>query len=373
MRESVNKSFNLKEDKDKNNSHYEDYMEVNNAVEQASYSGSTSTQDITLHTNNTSDITEEMETSFSGSASTPDFKHQVSNSDIEKKRDDHSDIEKERGGHSDTDKKREGHSEFDKKREGHSDNDKKKEDHSDTDKKKEGHSEAEKKREGHSDTDKKREGHSDTDKKREGHSDTDKKREDHSEAEKKREGHSEAEKKEEKQETKERKKGSKGQIRKLEKLLEDIKDKIEELKQREVSLDEMDDDDSAYIMEDRYQKKFVKVWNKLCEVKGRTPKTGRPSEKKFTYSGTRFPEINRKIESFINKTKKFPDFHDIRQVITKVNHRCKLGMRSSAVEKEAREVFTDVGDKLQRRRQADLLVTFGGHLTNTSDLRFVAY
>lgn len=66
------------------------------------------------------------------------------------------------------------------------------------------------------------------------------------------------------------------------KCLQDIRDKIEELKNAEVDLD---DEDSAYIMEEKYQKKFVKVWKKLCEIKESSTDTGRPSEKKFKYEG----------------------------------------------------------------------------------------
>ena len=65
-------------------------------------------------------------------------------------------------------------------------------------------------------------------------------------------------------------------------LFKSIRDKIEDLKEAEVDLD---DEDSAYIMEEKYQKKFVKVWNKLCELKASSKDTGRPAEKKFRYSG----------------------------------------------------------------------------------------
>lgn len=50
-------------------------------------------------------------------------------------------------------------------------------------------------------------------------------------------------------------------------------------------MDDLDDDESAYVLEDKYQKKFVKVWNKLCELKGRAETTGRPTERRFIYTG----------------------------------------------------------------------------------------
>uniref|UniRef100_K1QJV1 Death domain-associated protein 6 n=1 Tax=Magallana gigas TaxID=29159 RepID=K1QJV1_MAGGI len=160
-------------------------------------------------------------------------------------------------------------------------------------------------------------------------------------------------------ESKKKKKGSKKQVERLEKLLEDIRDKIEQLKEAEVDLD---DEDSAYIMEEKYQKKFVKVWNKLCEIKESSADTGRPSQRKFRYSGTRYPEINRKIEKFVNKKKCFPDYNDIRDIIVSANNSRALHLKGSAIDRLAREAFSDVGDQLQKRREEDFKYTFLGHL-----------
>ncbi|XP_061169688.1 inner centromere protein A-like [Saccostrea echinata] len=159
--------------------------------------------------------------------------------------------------------------------------------------------------------------------------------------------------------TKKEKKGSKRQIERLEKLLKDIRDKIEELKETEVDLD---DEDSAYIMEEKYQKKFVKVWNKLCEIKESSTDTGRPVERKFRYEGTRYPDINKKIERFVNKTKCFPDYHDVKEIIISVNKSKSLHIKTSAIDRLAREAFADVGDQLQKRREKDFKYTFLGHL-----------
>jgi death-associated protein 6 len=53
----------------------------------------------------------------------------------------------------------------------------------------------------------------------------------------------------------------------------------------ELTLEEMEDEDSPYIFEDRLQKKFVKVWNKLCELQGRSTSSGRPIHRRFRYQG----------------------------------------------------------------------------------------
>ncbi|XP_064616182.1 death domain-associated protein 6-like [Liolophura sinensis] len=156
-------------------------------------------------------------------------------------------------------------------------------------------------------------------------------------------------------------------IRKLEILLAKLRNEIENVKERELSLDDLEDEDSSYIYEDRLEKKFVKVWNKLCELKGRRKTTGRPVEQRFTYEGTRFPEINKKIERFINKKKMFPDFHDIRDIIIKVNKRKELNLSSQMVEMISRDTFMDVGNRLQERRREDFVTTFGCRLTDNAN------
>ncbi|XP_071155692.1 DNA ligase 1-like isoform X3 [Mytilus edulis] len=168
--------------------------------------------------------------------------------------------------------------------------------------------------------------------------------------------------KQDEQKAEKTKTGSKKQIARLEKLLEDLRNKIEGLKEKEVTLDEMDDECSSYILEDKYQQKFVKVWKKICELKNKSAATGRPIERRFKYSGTRYPEINRKLEKFVNKRKEFPDYHDVKAVITKVNQDKKIGLGSTAIERLAREAFLDVGESLQKRRRQDLAYTSAGHV-----------
>lgn len=74
-----------------------------------------------------------------------------------------------------------------------------------------------------------------------------------------------------------------------EKFWQQLRDKIEQIREAELSLHDLDAEDSSYILEDRLQKKFVKVWKRLCEVTGRMPSTGRPVEKVFKYEGKRLP------------------------------------------------------------------------------------
>ncbi|PVD22521.1 hypothetical protein C0Q70_18335 [Pomacea canaliculata] len=147
-------------------------------------------------------------------------------------------------------------------------------------------------------------------------------------------------------------------VMRLERLLEQLRDKIEQIREAELSLHDLDAEDSSYILEDRLQKKFVKVWKRLCEVTGRMPSTGRPVEKVFKYEGTRYPEVNRKISKFVNRRKIFPDYHDICGIVKKVNARLSLKLNANQVNNISREAFLDVGEALQNRRHKDFISTF---------------
>ena len=158
-------------------------------------------------------------------------------------------------------------------------------------------------------------------------------------------------------------KGSQKQIRKLEKVLERLNKAIKRLEERELTLDEMDESDSTHIQEYQLRRRFIKVYNMLCELKDYSPSTGRVIEQKIHYEGTRFPEINRRLERLINKKDFFPDFQDIHTAVYKTNLKKTLGLDKRRVNSIAQEAFEDVGRKLQKRRQQDFILNFSAHST----------
>ncbi|XP_067829910.1 death domain-associated protein 6-like isoform X2 [Heptranchias perlo] len=158
--------------------------------------------------------------------------------------------------------------------------------------------------------------------------------------------------------------GSKRQIRYLENLLKVYADEIKRLQERELDLNELEDEDSSYIQEHRLKKKMVKIFEKLCELKNCSNLTGRVIEQRISFTGTRYPEINRKIEKFINKPDHFPDYQDIRNIMHKVSTRHTLGLSQRQIQSMAQDVFREVGNRLQERRHLDLVYNFGSHLTD---------
>ena len=140
-------------------------------------------------------------------------------------------------------------------------------------------------------------------------------------------------------------------ILKLEKALKACAKEIEKCEEAEIDWD--NDDDSNFIMADRWKKKFMHIHNKLAEYKGMSKSLERSSDKRFKFTDSNYPEINRKIERFVNKTKTFPDFWDIKKQIEKVNEDNSLRLSYMQIHNEAEKIFIAIGKKLKKRRNID--------------------
>ena len=116
------------------------------------------------------------------------------------------------------------------------------------------------------------------------------------------------------------------QIAYLENLLKVYNDEIRRLQEKELSLDDLMAEDSGYIQEHKLKGKvswsharahaqtqtrkrlqpvplcplsllqMMKIYDKLCELKGCNTLTGRVMEQRISFSGTRYPEINKKVK-----------------------------------------------------------------------------
>lgn len=118
-------------------------------------------------------------------------------------------------------------------------------------------------------------------------------------------------------------------IRKLVNAQEQCAKKIEKLEKKELSLDDLDEEDSTYIKLDRFKKRFMtltKTINKLSNVKN---SFGRKCDKKFTTEASRIPDVNEKIQALVNRERKFPDYHDIQNIYKSVNDFKSLGYGTS--------------------------------------------
>lgn len=157
---------------------------------------------------------------------------------------------------------------------------------------------------------------------------------------------------------------SKRKIRYLENLLQVYAVEIRRLQERELDLEELDREDSAYLQESRLKRRMMHIFERLCKLKDCNSLTGRVIEQRIPYRGTRYPEVNRRIERLINHPEAFPDYTDILKVVQKANVRHSLGLPKRQMEGMAADAFREVGNRLQERRHLDLVYNFGSHLTD---------
>lgn len=163
-----------------------------------------------------------------------------------------------------------------------------------------------------------------------------------------------------------RTRGSRRQIQRLEQLLALYVAEIRRLQEKELNLTELNDPDSTYMQESRLKRKLIRLFGRLCELKECSSLTGRVIEQRIPYRGTRYPEVNRRIERLINKPglDTFPDYGDVLRAVEKAATRHSLGLPRQQLQLMAQDAFRDVGVRLQERRHLDLIYNFGCHLTD---------
>jgi len=145
------------------------------------------------------------------------------------------------------------------------------------------------------------------------------------------------------------KKVSPAHITKLEKALKKCAKEIQRLEEAEVDWDE--DNDSNYILCAKYKRRYMDLFKKIADYKELSSSLDRKSEKKFICNESRYPEINKKIQKFVNKTKEFPDFQDIKRLVKAANS--TLHLSTLQMHDEAENIFQTVGKKLKKRREID--------------------
>ena len=157
-------------------------------------------------------------------------------------------------------------------------------------------------------------------------------------------------------------------VRRLEEKMKVVADQIRILNKAELSLDEMAMSDSTYLKESRLKATFNKYWNKICALQGKPPNTGRVTEKEVKIRSTGYPAIDDEVGRFLKKRKNFPDIFDVKEVVDKANKKYDLRISAPVLKEIAEEVFTNIGNRLQRRRKMDFTNNFGCALTDDHEI-----
>lgn len=102
-------------------------------------------------------------------------------------------------------------------------------------------------------------------------------------------------------------------IQRLSDALRILQKKIRRCEETEV--DFKDELNSKYLETERYKKRAVEIYEKLCDITGESRSAERSVKKPIKFQDSSYPEFNRKLEQFINKTKSFPDMFDVLRIM----------------------------------------------------------
>lgn len=103
------------------------------------------------------------------------------------------------------------------------------------------------------------------------------------------------------------------QIQKLSDALRSLQKRIRKCEESEVDWE--DELNSKYLVTERYKKRAWEIYEKLCDLTGESRSAERIVKKPIKFTGTEYPEFNRKLEKFINDTKSFPDMFDVLRIM----------------------------------------------------------
>ena len=146
--------------------------------------------------------------------------------------------------------------------------------------------------------------------------------------------------------------------------LEKKERQIKRLAEMDISLKEMESEESIYIQEGRLKEEFLKLWRRYCKLIGQNPDSVLNNKKKVRVTSAPFPELNRSVERFVNKHGVFPNLLDIKQVCKKAIAKDDINIRESDLHNIAVDIFTEVGKKLQNNRRKEFNEISGNYLTD---------
>lgn len=160
-----------------------------------------------------------------------------------------------------------------------------------------------------------------------------------------------------------RKQLMKKKVKQLETRLEEYDRQIRRVTEMELTLSDMDSDTSPYLMEDMLKRKFMRTWYQLCNLLHIDPEIRIQQRREEGYSGTRYSEINRRVQRLLSLDE-FPDHFDVCQLVERVNEKYSLGIGREERVAISRLVFKEVGVIIQQRRRSEFKHSFGCHLTD---------
>ncbi|KII64554.1 hypothetical protein RF11_12288 [Thelohanellus kitauei] len=140
---------------------------------------------------------------------------------------------------------------------------------------------------------------------------------------------------------------------KLENQLQQLEKIILKYNECEMTVEEMDSDQSYYIKQDLIIKKYMELWK---QYRNATQPNINNSKLFHNLIITKSKEnqINNKIKFYLSKKQRFPDYSEIRKIVNKCSNKFQLNMTQSMIDFESVEIFSEICKQLKTRRQNDL-------------------
>lgn len=132
------------------------------------------------------------------------------------------------------------------------------------------------------------------------------------------------------------------QVKKLERTMDLVQKKIKKLEEQEVDWD--DEDNSTYLILERYRKRMIELYNAWCKFTDNQADAGRSYLRPKHIKLTEISKVDKAINNFVNDRLKkqssisnqivkhdfFPDYHDILKLIHTYNEKHNLGLTRQA-------------------------------------------
>ncbi|KAJ8934395.1 hypothetical protein NQ314_013436 [Rhamnusium bicolor] len=141
-------------------------------------------------------------------------------------------------------------------------------------------------------------------------------------------------------------------LKKLEKTIKLLVARIKHLENKEIDFD--DEEDSSYLMLDRYINRLNKVHEKYCQLLKKNPHSGRITYEKLDFVDSEYNEINRAISKKYKNNKRFPSYLEMEHHIKKVVAEHNLTLSEAKIKNESAHCFKKLGELLQTRRKKEL-------------------
>ncbi|XP_003241599.1 reticulocyte-binding protein 3 isoform X2 [Acyrthosiphon pisum] len=154
------------------------------------------------------------------------------------------------------------------------------------------------------------------------------------------------------------------QLKKLKYALKIIRKKIKNLEEKEMDINNENEfnSDSAYILKDKYEKRIVEIYKRMCKLKEEPDFLEEPM---LHFKATNDRLVNKTIEKYYNLNKTFPDYFEIYTLLQCLRDKKKLKWTETDLKNISHDAFLKLGKQLKLRR----LNEYFGRLANVNTIK----